>query len=189
MSKDLFKTVRFNGYDKEEVLDFIKNKLDEFEKNENEKNMKIKEYEELILKLRHDISDLESRLASSYVENQRLVNIITKHEENIDQEFSKNQVILSLIEAKKTSDRIIDEAKSKSDKLIKISKSDAFQNLHFNTNSDEILETYENRYKDLNNEITSSIKLLENTSTRFMDLIKELENMQNNLAKDISKDE
>ena len=177
----LFKTVKFGGYDKEEVLEFINTKFEQYEINEEKNNEIILENKLEIEKLKNKLIDYEEKLASTLVENQRLVDIITHHESQLVQEYSQSQIVSTLVTAENISKKIITEANVKAEHLMKIANSEAYQKIKFKTDSNKILEDYETRFKIL----MKNIHALSAISTDLLSTVKNIDDSLKEMSKNL----
>ncbi len=187
MSDELFKTVKFGGYDKVEVLDFIQNKFNSLEESNNQNIRTIEDLKQEIAQLKLDVIDSDQRLATTLVENQRLVDVITHHESVLVQEYSQSQLTNAIINVSQLGEKMIKEAELKSKKMLNTSKSKAYQELSFKTNSDEILEGYENRFKKLVSNISKLSEVGSLLSESVLEVNKTLNDMLDSLPNDISE--
>ena len=187
MENELFKTVRIGGYDKEEVLSFIKNKFIDLESTIEKNKEELKKNQELIDSLNSQIKEVEQKLASTLVENQRLVDVITHHESVLNQEYTQSQLTNALLSVKDVKDKIIKEAEIKSKTIIETAKSHAFQQITFKKGADETLASYENRYKRLMANLSSLTQISCSLTESIEKVTTELDNMKNSLPSDISE--
>ena len=187
MSDELFKTVKFGGYDKVEVLDFIQNKFNSLEESNNQNIRTIEDLKQEIAQFKLDVIDSDQRLATTLVENQRLVDVITHHESVLVQEYSQSQLTNAIINVSQLGEKMIKEAELKSKKMLNTSKSKAYQELSFKTNSDEILEGYENRFKKLVSNISKLSEVGSLLSESVLEVNKTLNDMLDSLPNDISE--
>lgn len=187
--EELFKTVKFGGYDKEEVLEFINNKFEQYEKNEEKNHTTILENKLEIETLKNKLLDYEEKLASTLVENQRLVDVITHQETQLVQEYSQSQIVSTLVTAKNVSEKIINDANLKAEGLMRIAKSDAYQKIKFKTDSNKILEDYEIRFKTLMKNIHTLSEISSDLLSTVKSIDDSLKEMSQNLPIEIRENE
>lgn len=180
---ELFKSVPFGGYDKEEVLAFIENRLNTIEEHTKqlaEKNVEIEN-------LKETIAQYDERIASALSENQRLTDIITRFDTNFSKEFSKNEIISLLFTAKELKDLMIEDAQNKSEKLLKIAKQQAFQEIKFQTNANGVLENYEKRFKQLMKDLMTMNDTCKLMQQQISDIGHSIDEMVNSLPQEIQE--
>lgn len=183
---ELFKTVTFGGYDKEEVLEFLNNKFNDLELENEEKQKNLLDNKIEIETLKNRLLDYEEKLAALMVENKRLVDIITNHENRIDKDYTQSQLISTLVSAQQLSETIVKNAEAKSKQIINIANHKAFKELKFKTNADETLKKYEERYNKLIDNIYDASSITSTLISALNDIDSNLKEMTNNITKEIS---
>lgn len=183
MNDEIFKTVKFGGYDKVEVLDFIQNKFKDIDNHIETINNLKKEIEELNLK----VLETEEKLATTLVENQRLVDVITHHESVLVQEYTQSQLTNAILSINKISDNMIQETKMKCEKMLNTAKSKAFQELRFKTDANDVLNTYENRFLKLVNNMSKLAEIGNTLSTSVNTINRTLNDMLESFPNDVSE--